>query len=94
MLQTAACQTANYIAALFLPVLTVVSGMMGKSLCRTHRREIDMEEPNILWTCVAAPPGNSDFGSTYNFYIYNAIRKRILFNLSKYLYRETDETLI
>ena len=58
ILRTSANQTANYIMTLLLPVLTVISGLMGVSTVKTHRREIDFQEPNILWTCVASPPGN------------------------------------
>ena len=57
MLSAAANQTATYVAMLFLPILSVVSGLMGKAVIRTHRKEITMEEVNVLWTCVAAPPG-------------------------------------
>ena len=54
---TAAKQTANYAANLLLPIMTVISGLMGFSECRTHRDSIDFKEPNILWTVVASPPG-------------------------------------
>lgn len=57
MLFIAADQTANYCASLFLPILTVVSGMMGFSTCITHLDGVDLEEPNVLWTVVASPPG-------------------------------------
>jgi hypothetical protein len=53
----AAAQTFTYLAALFLTVLMVVSGLRGISVCRTHREDIDMEEDNILWTCLSNPPG-------------------------------------
>lgn len=45
---------------LLLPVLTTVSGLMNISVCRTHRDEISFEEPNIIWSCVAATPGKFD----------------------------------
>lgn len=57
MVLAAAAQTSTFLAAMFLPVLTVVSGLMGLSVCKTHRDEIDFDQPNILWTCVIAPPG-------------------------------------
>jgi len=45
------------ISMLLLPVLTIVSGLMGISTVSTHRDEINFTEPNIIWSAVAAPPG-------------------------------------
>lgn len=46
-----------YISMFFLPLLTTVCGLMGISEARTHREDIDFQEPNIIWSCVAAEPG-------------------------------------
>ncbi|KAF6017304.1 hypothetical protein EB796_024371 [Bugula neritina] len=46
------------ISMLLLPVLTIVSGLMGISTVSTHRDEINFSEPNIIWSAVAAPPGS------------------------------------
>lgn len=48
-------QVLSHMSMLVLPVLTVVSGLMGK--CQLH--STTRTEPNILWTAVAADPGNT-----------------------------------
>lgn len=46
---------------IFLPTMTCISGLMGKCVIKTHREEINFQEPNILWSAVAAPPGKQHF---------------------------------
>ena len=41
----------------FLPLVTTCCGLMGISKAVTHREDIFFEEPNIIWSCVAAEPG-------------------------------------
>ena len=45
----------------YLPLLTIIAGLMSKSTAITHRTNINFQEPNILWTCVAAEPGKKLF---------------------------------
>ena len=40
-----------------LPLLSTCCGLMGTSVIKTHRENIMLEEPNILWSYVAAEPG-------------------------------------
>ena len=58
-LLVAVCQqTSTELEMLYLPVLTAVSGMMGMSVASTHKN-IAFSVPNILWTVVAAAPGEN-----------------------------------
>ena len=54
--EVARCASCE-IDMLFLPLLSTCCGLMGTLLIRTHREKIMIEEPNILWSCVAAEPG-------------------------------------
>lgn len=73
----AAGLTANHEIQLFLPILTVIAGLMGISTIRTHR-DFEMEEPNILWTVVASPPGKTQQNLLY--YMGGHCRRLPIFN--------------
>ena len=57
LLINAAKSTSNYVEMLLLPTLTAVCGLMGRSKARTHEDK-NFQEINIIWSCVAAAPGN------------------------------------
>ena len=42
---------------IFLPFTTVCSSLMGFAEIKTHRDEINFSRPNVMWTMVAADPG-------------------------------------
>jgi hypothetical protein len=46
---TAAKQTVHHVAALLLPILTVILGIIGFSQCRTNKERINFIELIILW---------------------------------------------
>lgn len=45
---------------ILLPVISVCSGLMSRARVVTHKDHIDFEEPNVIWSCVAAAPGKSN----------------------------------
>lgn len=57
LLQKVADGTGCSIDMFFLPLLTAICGLMGVSVAKTHKKKIHFEEPNIIWSCVAAEPG-------------------------------------
>lgn len=57
LIQCIADSTSCYPNMFLLPLLTTVSGLMGVSFVRTNRSGTNLEEPNIIWSCVAAEPG-------------------------------------
>lgn len=56
ILTTTAGKTSTTLEMLFLPMITTISGLMGTCRAHTHR-DIAFSEPNVIWSCVAAPPG-------------------------------------
>ena len=54
MADSASCEVDMFL----LPLLTTVCGLMGIAVAETHRKNITFQEPNIIWSCVAAEPGN------------------------------------
>lgn len=58
LLKRTADACSCHISMFFLPLITTVCGLMGISVAKTHRENINFEEPNIIWSCVAAEPGN------------------------------------
>lgn len=60
LLQDTANLASCEIDMFFLPLISTCCGLMGISSAITHREKIMFEEPNIIWTCIAAEPGNND----------------------------------
>lgn len=60
LLKATGDETSNYVEMLLLPVLTSVSGLMAKSTVYTQRQNFNFKQPNNLWSCVAAEPGENN----------------------------------
>lgn len=57
LLNDTAAAASCRVDMILLPVLTAASGLMNTSVATTHRTDIVFEEPNVIWSCVAATPG-------------------------------------